>query len=215
MGKSEIIQGIYDGILGLDKDKAVEMAIAVLSEDLNINEIIDQGMSPAMDEVGSRFQAGEMYLPELVKSAEVFSAAMEVLQPRLLEGKTEIKAKGRVVVGTVKGDLHSIGKDLVATMLKIAGFEVTDLGVDIQTFTFLEEAQKFNADVIALSALLTTTMPAQREIMEALKSEGMDGKYKVIIGGAPVNQGWADEIGADAYGENAAEAVKQAERLCG
>ena len=119
------------------------------------------------------------------------------------------------MIGTVKGDLHSIGKDLVATMLKIGGFEVNDLGVDIPTFTFLEEAEKTNADIIALSALLTTTMPAQREVIEALSEQGMGDKFKVIIGGAPVNKEWADEIGADGYGQDAAEAVKLAKELCG
>ena len=120
-----------------------------------------------------------------------------------------------MVIGTVKGDMHSIGKDLVATILKIGGFEVTDLGVDVPTFTFLEQAEKANADIIALSALLTTTMPAQREIIDALKDQGERDKFRIMIGGAPVNQGWADKIGADAYGDNAAQAVKLAEKLCG
>jgi len=214
MEKKEIMQGMYDGILGLDKAKAVEMAEAVISENIDINEVIEQSMSPAMDEVGKRFQSGEMFLPELQMSADVFSASMDILQPRLMESKADIKPKGRVVIGTVKGDLHSIGKDLVATMLKIGGFEVTDLGVDISTFTFLEEAEKAKADVIALSALLTTTMPAQREVIEAINDQGMGDRYKVMIGGAPVNQAWANEIGADGYGENAAQAVELAKRLC-
>lgn len=215
MEKKEIMQGMYDGILAIDKTKTLEMAGAALTEDLDINEIIEQAMSPAMDEVGQRFQSGEMFLPELQLAADVFAAAMDILQPRLLEGKSTVKPKGSVVIGTVKGDLHSIGKDLVVTMLKIGGFGVTDLGVDVPTFTFLEEAEKVKADIIALSALLTTTMPAQREVIEALNEQGMRDKYKVIIGGAPVNQKWAEKIGADAYGENAAEAVKVAHALCG
>ena len=166
------------------------------------------------NEIGKRFQSGEMFLPELQMSADVFQAAMEILQPKLLDAKVEIRPKGRVVIGTVKGDLHSIGKNLVATMLRTAGFEVTDLGVDIPTFTFLEQAEKANADIIALSALLTTTMPAQGEVIEALNDQGERDKFRILIGGAPVNQKWADEIGADAYGENAAEAVTLAERLC-
>ena len=215
MEKREIMQGMYNGIIDLDKAKAVEMADAVINENIDINEVIRQYMSPAMDEIGKRFQSGEMFLPELQMSADVFGAAMDILQPKLLETKANVKPKGRVVIGTVKGDMHSIGKDLVATILKIGGFEVTDLGVDVPTFTFLEQAEKANADIIALSALLTTTMPAQREIIDALKDQGERDKFRIMIGGAPVNQGWADKIGADAYGDNAAQAVKLAEKLCG
>jgi corrinoid protein of di/trimethylamine methyltransferase len=214
MEKEEIMQGMYNGILSLDKSEALKMADAVINEDLDINEIVNQSMSPAMDEVGKRFQSGEMFLPELQKAADVFSAAMDIIRPKLLETKSEMRPKGIVVIGTVKGDLHSIGKDLVATMLNVAGFKVTNLGVDIATFTFLEGAEKVNADVIALSALLTTTMPAQGEVIEALTTQGVREKYKVIVGGAPVDQEWADKIGADAYGKDAAKAVELVEKLC-
>jgi corrinoid protein of di/trimethylamine methyltransferase len=214
MEKKEIVEGMYNGILGLDKSEALKMADAVINEDLDINEIVDQSMSSAMDEVGKRFQSGEMFLPELQKAADVFSAAMDIIRPKLLETKSDMQPKGNVVIGTVKGDLHSIGKDLVATMLNVAGFKVTNLGVDIATFTFLEEAEKVNADVIALSALLTTTMPAQVEVIEALNSQGVREKYKVIVGGAPVDQEWAGKIGADAYGKDAAKAVELVEKLC-
>jgi corrinoid protein of di/trimethylamine methyltransferase len=214
MEKKEIIEGMYNGILSLDKSEALKMAEVVIDEDLDINEIVNQSMSPAMDEVGKRFQSGEMFLPELQKAADVFSAAMDIIRPKLLETKSDVQPKGNVIIGTVKGDLHSIGKDLVATMLNVAGFKVTNLGVDIATFTFLEEAEKVNADVIALSALLTTTMPAQMEVIEALNSQGVRDKYKVIVGGAPVDQEWAAKIGADAYGKDAAKAVELVEKLC-
>ena len=214
MDKKEIMQGMYNGILSLDKSEALKMAEAVVNQEFDINQIVNQSMSPAMEEVGKRFQAGEMFLPELQKAADVFSAAMDVIRPKLLETKSDVKPKGNVLIGTVKGDLHSIGKDLVATMLNVAGFKVTNLGVDIATFTFLEEAEKANADVIALSALLTTTMPAQAEVIEALNSQGVKEKYKVIVGGAPVDQEWADKIGADAYGKDAAQAVELIEKLC-
>ncbi len=208
------MQGMYNGILSLDKSEALKMADAVINEDLDINEIVNQSMSPAMDEVGKRFQSGEMFLPELQKAADVFSAAMDIIRPKLLETKSDMKPKGNVVIGTVKGDLHSIGKDLVATMLNVAGFKVINLGVDIATFTFLEEAEKANADVIALSALLTTTMPAQVEVIEALNTRGVREKYKVIVGGATVDEEWAGKIGADAYGKDAAKAVELVEKLC-
>jgi len=215
MQQEDIIKKIYDGILELDRERTLELANAVVSENLGITDIIQKGMSPAMDEVGKRFQMGTLYLPELQISAEIFAAVMQVFQPKLLKSGTADKRKGRVIIGTVKGDQHSIGKNLVATMLKVGGFDVDDLGIDVPIFTFLEQAEKVKADIIALSALLTTTMPGQREIIEALKEEGIRNKFKVMVGGAPVNQKWADEIGADGYAENAPEAVKVAKALSG
>ena len=213
MEKKEIVQGLYMGILVFDKATTIKMAQAAIDQDLDIPEIIKQAMTPAIVEVGKRFEAGKLYLPELQLSADVFSSAMEVLQPKLLELKINLKPKGRVIIGTVKGDMHSIGKDLVGTMLKVGGFEVIDLGVDVPTFTFLEQAEKTNANVIALSALLTTTMPAQREVIEALIEQKLRNKFKVIVGGAPIDQKWADKIGADAYGENAMVAVRLVDTL--
>jgi len=148
-----------------------------------------------------------MYLPELQMSADVFQAAMDIIEPRLLESQNGYEQKKRIIIGTVKGDLHSIGKDLVATMLKTNGYEVIDLGVDISSLDFMEKAVHYDANVIALSALLTTTMAAQKEVIEALNTNGVRDQFKVIVGGAPVNQEWADSIGADAYGENAVAAV--------
>ncbi|MCX5839835.1 MAG: corrinoid protein [Deltaproteobacteria bacterium] len=213
MEKKEIVQGLYMGILVFDKANTIKMAQAAIDQDLDIPEIIQQAMTPAIVEVGKRFEAGKLYLPELQLSADVFSRAMEVLHPKLLELKINLKPKGRVIIGTVKGDMHSIGKDLVGTMLKVGGFEVTDLGIDVPTFTFLEQAEKTNANVIALSALLTTTMPAQREVIEALIEQKLRNKFKVIVGGAPIDQKWADKIGADAYGENAMVAVRLVDTL--
>jgi trimethylamine corrinoid protein len=213
MEQEDIIKKIYNGILELDRERTLEMANAAVNGNLNITEIIEKGMSPAMDQVGKKFQMGTLYLPELQISAEIFTSVMQVFQPRLLESRMDVKKKGQVIIGTVKGDVHSIGKDLVATMLKIGGFEVDNLGIDVPIFTFLEQAQKVKADIIALSALLTTTMPMQREVIEALKEEGIRDKFKVIVGGAPINQKWADEIGADGYAESAPEAVRVAKAL--
>jgi len=214
VGKKEIMQGLYEAILSLDADKARGMAEELIKTDIDITEAIETRMSPAMEEIGRKFQTGEMFLPELALSADVFQAAMDILQPKLSEAKQKVKPKGRIVMGSVKGDIHSIGKDLVCTMLKTAGFEVFNLGVDIPTFTFLEEAQKNEVDIIGLSALMTTTMPQQREIIEALNSEGLRGKFQVIVGGGSVNQEWANKIGADGYGESPAQAVELAKRLC-
>jgi len=214
MGKKEIIQGLHEAILSLDAAKARETAEELIKTDIDITEAIETGMSPAMEEIGRKFQSGEMFLPELQLSAYVFQAAMDILHPKLSEAKQKIKPRGRIVMGTVKGDIHSIGKDLVCTMLRVAGFEVINLGVDIPTFTFLEQAQRNEADIIGLSALLTTTIPQQREVIEALDSQGLRERFRVIVGGATVTQEWANEIGADGYGENAAEAVELAKRLC-
>ena len=214
MSEAPDLTKLYDAILTGDANAAREITESALAAGVQPQNLVAERMIPAMDEVGKRFQAGEMFLPELQKAADVFSAAMDIIRPKLLEIKPDLRPKGNVVIGTVKGDLHSIGKDLVATMLNVAGFKVTNLGVDIATFTFLEEAEKVNADVIALSALLTTTMPAQVEVIEALTSQGVRDKYKVIVGGAPVNQEWAGKIGADAYGKDAAQAVALIEKLC-
>jgi len=213
MEKQEIMQGLYDAILSLDPEKAKEMAEKLVKSDIDPTEALEKKMSPAMEEIGRRFKIGELFLPELQLSAEVFRIAMNILQPKILASGGAMKNKGRVVIGTVKGDVHSIGKDLVATMIRTAGFEVYDIGVDVPAFTFLEEAQNKKADIIALSALLTTTMPMQQEVIEALKSEGLREKFRVIVGGGPVNQAWAQKIGADGYGENAAQAVDLVKEL--
>ena len=214
MDAKEIKQGIYDAIIELDDAKIVMMANTVLDSELDLIEVIEQAMSPAMEEIGRRFQSGDMFLPELMMSAEVYEAAMNILRPKMLETGKNMKPIGKVVIGSVKGDIHSIGKGLVATMLKTAGLEVLDLGVDVPTFTFVEQAEKMGADIIALSALLTTTMPSQREVIEALEGEGIRDKFKVIVGGAPVSREWAETIGADGYGENAAQAVQLSKELC-
>lgn len=213
MDKEEILQGLYNAILELDPVKTRELAEKLINCEVDLSEVIEKRMSPAMDEIGRRFKSGEMFLPELQLSAEVFRIAMGIIQPKLMALGQEIRSKGRVVIGTVRGDVHSIGKDLVSTMLKTAGFEVIDIGVDVPTFTFLEEAQNKGAHLIALSALLTTTMPMQREVIEALKSEGLRDKFRVIVGGGPVTPNWAQQIGADGYGENAAQAVDLANML--
>ncbi len=214
MEAKEIIDAIYNAILGYNKAEAEAMAQEAISAGIDLTQLISEGMSPAMETIGDKFQKGEAYLPELQMAGNVFESAMKLIQPKLLESNTAVEPKGRVIIGTVKGDLHSIGKDLVAAMLKTSGFEVVNLGIDIPTLTFLEEAEKANAQVIALSALLTTTMSVQREIVTALTDQGLRQKFKIIIGGAPVDQKWADEIGADGYGANAAEAVGVAEKLC-
>jgi corrinoid protein of di/trimethylamine methyltransferase len=207
MKKKEITQTMFNAMIDLDKAKVQKTAEQAVINDLNLTEFVLDGMSSAMEIIGDKFQKGEMYLPELQMSADIFEAAMDIVEPKLMETQSDYKEKKRIIIGTVKGDLHSIGKDLVATMLKTNGYEIIDLGVNISSLDFMEKAVKSDAHVIALSALLTTTMAAQKEVIEALEANGVRGRFKVIIGGAPVNQEWADAIGADAYGKNAVAAV--------
>jgi trimethylamine corrinoid protein len=167
-------------------------------------------MSPAMKEVGERFARYELYLPEMMKSAEAWEWAMKVLEPKLLEEGKEKKNVGKVVLGTVAGDIHTIGKDIVGAMLKMVGFEVYDLGIDVQASSFVSKAEEVKADVIAISALMSTTIPQQKEIIEHLIARGVRNKYKVLVGGGSTTQEWADEIEADGYGQTAGDAVEVA-----
>lgn len=207
MEKDIIFENLKEAIVDGDKDKARNSAIEALNQKVDPLEVVDHGLSKGMTIVGDRFEQGEAYLPELIKATDTFEAAMEVLQPEMEAQKKEIIKAGKVLIATVKGDLHSIGKNIVASIFKINGFSITDLGVDVSTLKIIEEAEKVKPDVIALSSLMTTTMPTQREVIEALEERNLREKYFVIIGGGPVTQKWADEIGADGYGESPVEGV--------
>ena len=215
MQTEEILVEIHDAIIELDEVKTLEMINTALNKGLDAIEVINQAMSPAMVEVGKGFQDGKMFLPDLLLSADIYEEAMNLLQPKILEAGGTSQALGKVVIGTVKGDIHSIGKNLVTTMLRTAGFEVHDLGIDVPPLTFVEQAEKLQADVIALSAMLTTTLESQRVVIEALTVDGLRDRFKVIIGGAPVSRQWAEEIKADGYGRDAIQAVEVTKQLCG
>ncbi len=173
-------------------------------------DIIEGGLSPGMKEVGNRFARYEIYLPEMMLAAEAWDQAMKVLEPKLLESGVERKKVGRVVIGTVSGDVHSIGKNIVAAMLKMSGFEVFDLGVDVAASAFVLKAEEVGADIIAASALMSTTMPQQKNVIEHLNARGVRDKYRVLIGGGSTTQEWADTIGADGYGRTAGDATSLA-----
>jgi 5-methyltetrahydrofolate--homocysteine methyltransferase len=208
MGHKETV---YEGILK-GNQKAVEQAVkAAIAEKVPAGEILYEAMIPAMAEVGRLFEANEYYVPEMLIAARAMKTGLALLRPELV--KADIKPKGKVVLGTVKGDLHDIGKNLVAIMIEGAGFEIIDLGVDVSPENFVKTAQEKGADVIGLSALLTTTMPSMKTTIEALQEAGLKGKVKVIIGGAPVTQKYADEIGADGYGRDAAAAANLVKKL--
>ena len=213
MEKEQILANLATAILEGDQDKARENAQAALASQMDPLGAVDEGLSKGMAVVGEQFESGEAYLPDLLIAAEVFKAAMEILRPEIEAQKKQMVKKGTVLVGTVKGDMHNIGKNIVATVLEINGYDVVDIGVDNPTLKFIEEAGKTKADVIALSSLMTTTMPAQREVIETLEEMGLRDQYLVIVGGGPVNQAWADEIGADGYGESAVQAVGLVQQL--
>ena len=202
---------LYDAILTGNAKKAEEVTKAALEEGADATKLLSEAMIPAMDEVGSRFECNEYFVPELLIAARAMKTSLELLTPALAEAGTE--ATGRVVIGTVQGDLHDIGKNLVASMLEGGGFDVVDLGVDVPPNQFVDAAKEQEGTIVALSALLTTTMTQMKAVIEALDAAGVRAQTKVIIGGAPITQQYADEIGADGYSDNASAAVGLARKL--
>jgi 5-methyltetrahydrofolate--homocysteine methyltransferase len=202
---------LTDAILNGDAKGAVAITKQALDENEDPQELVTKHMIPAMDEMGRRFETGDCFVPELLISARAMKAALELVRPLLAAKGAE--PLGRVAIGTVKGDLHDIGKNLVASMLEGAGFAVADLGVDVPPEKFVAEIREKKAQLVALSTLLTTTMPNMKTIIEELSKAGVRERVKVMVGGAPVTQRFADEIGADGYSDNANGAVNLARRL--
>jgi 5-methyltetrahydrofolate--homocysteine methyltransferase len=204
---------IFQGILEGDMPAVQEATRGALESGMAAGEILNEAMIPAMDEVGRLFEENEYYVPELLIAARAMKAGLEILRPELVA--TGIEPKGKVALGTVKGDLHDIGKNLVGIMIEGAGFEIIDLGVDVSPDQFVQAVAEKGAQVVGLSALLTTTMPSMQRTIDALKEAGLRDSVKVIIGGAPVTQKYADEIGADGYSRDAASAAKLVKQLLG
>jgi trimethylamine corrinoid protein len=213
MQKNEILENLKNAVIDGDDDKARENARAALEANMDPLEAMEMGLAQGTDIIGERFERGEAFLPELIMAGETFKAAMEILDPEIKRQQKDVEPLGTVVLTTVKGDLHSIGKNIVVTVLETNGFNVVDLGVDTGALQIIEEAKKANADAIGLSALMSTTMPAQKELIDALEELNLRDEYWVIVGGGPVTQEWADEIGADGYGQDAVQAVELLERL--
>jgi len=213
MDKSQILEKLTAVVIDGTEEEAKTLAQAAVASNIDPLEAIEQGLSKGMTVIGSKFECGDAYLPELLMAAAGFNAAMAVLKPVIDAQKKKVEKFGKVLIGTVKGDVHSIGKDIVASVLDTSGFDVVDMGVDNPSLNIIQEAEKIQADVIALSSVMTTTMPAQREVIETLKEMGIRQQYFVIIGGGPVNQEWADRIGADGYGKSAIDAVALAKGL--
>jgi len=202
---------LYDAVLSGDAKTAVAVTKEAVAENADPLEMVTKYMVPAMDEVGRRFECEEYFVPELLLAARAMKGSLELLRPLLAAQGAE--PAGRVVIGTVKGDLHDIGKNLVASMLEGGGFEVIDLGTDVSPEKFVAAVKERNANIVCLSALLTVTMPSMKTTIEALSSNGVRDKVKVLVGGAPLTQQYASEIGADGYGENANVAVQLARKL--
>ncbi|MBU4273073.1 MAG: corrinoid protein [Planctomycetes bacterium] len=202
---------LYDAILTGNAKKAEEVTKAALEAKADPTELVQKYMIPAMDEVGKRFECNEYFVPELLIAARAMKTSLEILTPLLAEAGAE--PVGRVVIGTVQGDLHDIGKNLVASMLEGGGFQVIDLGVDVPPEKFVEAAKEKDGTILALSALLTTTMTMMKNVIDALDKAGVRKNTRVMIGGAPITQQYADEIGADGYSDNASTAVALARKL--
>jgi 5-methyltetrahydrofolate--homocysteine methyltransferase len=205
------LKQLYDAVLTGDAKTARTVTEQALSAGVEPLKLVQDYMVPAMGEVGRRFECNEYFVPELLLSARAMKAALELIRPLLAASGAQ--PAGRVVIGTVKGDLHDIGKNLVAAMLEGGGYEVIDLGVNVPPEKFVEVAREKNANLVAMSALLTTTMPSMRTTIEAFKAAGVRDRVKIMVGGAPITQRYADEIGADGYAETAAGAVPLAKKL--
>ena len=210
MDQHELLDHLKKAMVALDQEEIVSKTEMGLEEGVSPLEIIQNGLMPGLNEIGELFENEEIFLPELMKSAKVFQAAMNLLRPKIQEQGGGVEKKGTIVIGTVKGDMHYIGKDIVKLLMETAGFEVHDLGVDVDPFAFIVKADEVNADIIALSALLTTTLVGQKDIIEALEGQGKRNKFKIMVGGGAVTQSWSDEIGADGYAENAHGAIRLA-----
>jgi 5-methyltetrahydrofolate--homocysteine methyltransferase len=203
------INDVYQAVLRFDKNGVASGVQSELEAGTDIPSLLNQGLIAALDEVGERFGRGELFIPEMLQAAQAAQQGLDILKPLLTE--TDSRSAGTVVIGTVKGDLHDIGKSLVKMMLKGAGFQVVDLGVDVPVDRFLQAVEENRADILALSALLTTTMPAMGETVAAFRGNG--SRIRVMVGGAPVTEAFAERIGADGYAGDASQAVSLARRL--
>jgi corrinoid protein of di/trimethylamine methyltransferase len=208
MANERLFEEMTNAVIAGLPDKARELANEALRADIDPLSAIEQGFKPGMDVVGEGFAKGELFIPDLMMSGEAMKAAVATLEPELMKRKQQRQVLGKVVIGTVQGDIHEIGKTLVATMLAANGFEVHDLGVDVSPQRFVDAVREVNADVVGLSALLTTTILHQEAVILNLKEAGLREQVKVIIGGVPASPEWAEEIEADGYAENATEAVE-------
>lgn len=210
--KEEAIQNLKEAVLAFDEDKAVECAKEVLEVGADVLKAVNS-MGDALNELGDKFQAMEVYLPEVLLASDAFKSSMKLLEPELLKQAAPGEERHKVVIGTVKGDVHAVGKDMVAIMLTVAGYDVINMGVDVDSTAFINTAVDAGAKIIAGSALMTSTLPAQKQIIDFLDAQDLRDKIKVMIGGGPVSKDWAEKINADGFGNDAIEAVEVANKL--
>jgi corrinoid protein of di/trimethylamine methyltransferase len=210
MASPQIFDAMTAAVIEGNKTKAEQLARQALAQGVGPNEALERGFIPGIRRVGQLWEQGEYFLPELVTSAECMKAVLAVLKPELDKARQKSVLSGKVVIGTVEGDIHDIGKNLVAAMLAANGFEVFDLGADVKLQTFIDKALAVKADFVCLSALLTTTMLNQRRFVGLVKEQSLAGRFKILVGGAPVTKKWAEDIGAHGYAENAMAAVQLA-----
>jgi len=206
-------KALNESVIKGDTKTAVAETQSALDAGSNPKDILDKGLIVAMDQVGENFSKGLIFVPQMLRSAKVMNECMNLLKPLFKEG--DVTSKGKILIGTVKGDLHDIGKNLVSMMLGGAGFTITDLGVDVPPEKFVQKVQEIEPDIVAMSALLSTTMPAMPDTIEALQKAGIRDKVKIMIGGAPVTEQYAQEIKADSYASDAGSAVSKAKELLG
>ncbi len=210
-----ILNKLMEAILNYDIEGAIKAAEEALKYGLDPIDAIENGLAKGIKIVGEKFGSGEIFLTELAIAAEAMKEALKIFEPAILKSGRERKVLGRIVIGTVEGDIHDIGKNIVSTLLMASGFEVIDLGVDVPVEVFVEKVKELKPDILALSALMTTTMIKMVDVIKALEREGLRDKVKVMIGGAPTSKDWAREIGADGHGVDAIEAVEVAKKLIG
>jgi corrinoid protein of di/trimethylamine methyltransferase len=210
---NELLNKITDSLVEGEPDETVALTRQAMEQGMAPLTIINEGLVPGMNVVGDKFQCGDYFLPHLIIAANGMQQAMALLEPELKARQEEVAVAGTLVLGSVAGDIHEIGTSLVGTMMAASGFQVHDLGVDVPTSKFVETVRETGANLLGLSALLTTTMTVQRQVIEALEEAGLRDQVKVIVGGAPVSQEWADTIGADGYAEDAVGAIELAKRL--
>jgi trimethylamine corrinoid protein len=213
MANEALMQEAMDSILNYDAAAATDVATRALAAGMTPGDVMAEGFIKGIQEIGELFESGEVFLPELMMAAQAMEAATKVCNAALGGGVAE--KKGTIVLGTVQGDVHDIGKAIVIAYLKANGYDVTDLGRDCAAEDFITRAEELNADIIGMSALLTTTMEEQRKVIKLLKEKGLDAKFKTVVGGAPCTQRWADQIGASAYAEDASDGVKKIDALLG
>lgn len=213
MDEAALLEGLKQAVLDYDAERGVALVRQGLEQGLPPLRLIDDGLSPGIAVIGEKFQAMEIFLPELMMAAKVFLDAMKVLEPAILAQGAAHQKRGVAVIGTVKGDVHSIGKDLFGTLLKVAGFEVHNLGVNVHPGKFVEKVEETGAQIVGLSALMTTTMPSMREVIEFFEARGIRERHTILVGGGPVTEAFARRIAADGYGETAQDGVALAIRF--